>query len=59
MKISDIVALVVIAIVVAAVIFFIVRQKKNGVKCIGCPHGKRCCSCSNCTIDKTAENTTK
>ena len=38
--------------IAAAIVFFLVRQKKQGVTCIGCPHGKQCgkakgksCSC--------------
>ena len=28
--------------IVGAVIFYLVREKKKGVKCIGCPHAKQC-----------------
>ena len=38
--------------IAAAIVFFLVRQKKQGVACVGCPHGKQCgkakgksCSC--------------
>ena len=46
MQLGDYIAIGVIAIIVVAVIVFIVRQKKNGVKCIGCPYGKNCKKCS-------------
>lgn len=43
-----IVSLVVVAIVGAAV-FYIVKEKKKGVKCIGCPDGATCSgSCGSC-----------
>lgn len=36
--------------VIAGIILYLIRQKKKGVKCVGCPHTKQCggkCSC-NC-----------
>ncbi len=43
-----IVCLIIVAIIITAVIY-IVKQKKKGVKCIGCPSGGSCgkssCSC--------------
>ena len=47
MKIADYIVLAVITVIVTAIVYFIVRQKKKGVKCIGCPHSKSCSSC-NC-----------
>lgn len=38
---SIIVALVIVAIL-AGVVIYIVREKKKGTKCIGCPSGKSC-----------------
>lgn len=43
MKLIDIIIILVIAAIVAAAIRYIVRAKKKGVKCIGCPAGD-CCS---------------
>lgn len=37
-------------IVVAAVglaLAYIIKSRKNGVKCIGCPEGRNCCSCGH------------
>lgn len=45
MSIGDYIALGLAAIVAVLVIIYLVRQKKKGVKCIGCPHGKSCASC--------------
>lgn len=53
----DMVALLVLLIVVGAAVAYIVREKRRGVKCIGCSVGKSCsqnakaayaggCSCS-------------
>lgn len=35
-------AIGVIAIIIAAAIFKIAREKKKGVKCIGCPLAQQC-----------------
>lgn len=45
MQFGDYMTLCVIAVVVIAIITYLVKQKKKGVKCIGCPHGKSCGSC--------------
>jgi len=42
-----IIALVIIAIVGGAV-FYIIKKKKEGVKCIGCPNSKNCAKKCNC-----------
>ena len=38
--------------ITAAIIFYLVRAKKRGEKCIGCPYAKQCtnqcgCGCSD------------
>lgn len=48
-KTDIIVALIVLAIA-AAIITYLVRAKKRGEKCIGCPYAKQCgnhCNCNN------------
>lgn len=51
MQLGDYIAIGVVAIIVAAAVTFIVRQKKKGVKCIGCPHSCKCssggCGCNH------------
>lgn len=48
---KDLVAVVIIAIVLGLAVLYIVRAKKKGVKCIGCPSGGNCCSSNeeNCS----------
>ena len=55
MVISDYIALAIIAAVSIAIVVFIVRQKKKGVKCIGCPYGKcnTCCG-DNCNLKENS-----
>ncbi len=52
---GDYIILGIVAVIVAAVIIYLVRQKKKGVKCIGCPHGKSCACCDGgcCEQNKT------
>ena len=55
---DDIIIIIVVAVILAIAIGYIVKQKKKGVKCIGCPHGKQCTGhCSgNCSCDMNNGN---
>lgn len=50
---TNIIATVVVVAVLGGAVAYIVRAKKSGVKCIGCPHSKVCssknggCGCSS------------
>jgi len=48
---ADIIIGIVLLIVVGAAIVYIVREKKRGVKCIGCPNAGTCqkknCGCQS------------
>lgn len=48
MMLNDIFAALVVILVLGGAVFYIVKSKKNGKKCIGCPGG--CCtgSCQGC-----------
>ncbi|MBR2879519.1 MAG: FeoB-associated Cys-rich membrane protein [Oscillospiraceae bacterium] len=41
----------VVVLIVGLALGYIIRQKKQGAKCIGCPHSKSCgsnnCSCGH------------
>lgn len=43
MIIKDIIIIAILLIVFALAIGYIVKAKKSGIKCIGCPHAKECC----------------
>ena len=53
----DYIAIGVIALIVGSAVFYIIRAKKRGEKCVGCPYAKQCSG--NCgantknTTDKT------
>ena len=47
---TNIILTAVILIIFAGAVLYIVKQKKSGAKCIGCPYAKQCskdgCSCN-------------
>ena len=48
----NIVIIALVLMILAAIVFYIVKEKKNGAKCIGCPNAKTCgksggCGCSS------------
>ena len=56
---DEIIAISIIVIIIGLALFYIIKAKKNGRKCIGCPNsktcsmrnnntnGNSCCGCSN------------
>ena len=50
MSTVDYIAIAAIALIIGAAIFYIVRSKKRGQKCIGCPYAKQCGG--NCGTNK-------
>lgn len=49
---KNIIAVIVILVILGLAIGYIIKQKKKGVKCIGCPSGGSCssnnCGCCDC-----------
>lgn len=39
---KNLILILIVAAIVAAALVFIIREKKKGRKCIGCPHAKNC-----------------
>ncbi len=39
---TDIIVILTLAAVIGAICFYLYRQKKKGVKCIGCPYAGEC-----------------
>ncbi|MBO5415990.1 MAG: FeoB-associated Cys-rich membrane protein [Clostridia bacterium] len=51
----DYIAIAAIVLIVGAAVFYIVRAKKRGEKCVGCPHSKQCggkCGCGHSETDE-------
>ena len=49
---TDAIIICVIVLVVGSAVTYIIRSKKKGVKCIGCPSGCHCntkSGCASCT----------
>lgn len=40
--IKNIIVIAVIAVIITAVVIYLVRAKKRGEHCIGCPYAKQC-----------------
>lgn len=58
MNTPDYIILAVLAAIIGGVVWYIVRAKKSGKKCIGCPDGgcsgsKDGCGCGCCGGEKT------
>ena len=53
---TDIIVIIIIALVIGGASFYIIRAKKRGQKCIGCPDAKtcsgNCASCQGCSAQK-------
>ncbi|MBQ7408671.1 MAG: FeoB-associated Cys-rich membrane protein [Clostridia bacterium] len=56
---GEIIAVIIIALIIGLATFYIIKAKKSGKKCIGCPDGCNCkgekgsCpNCSHCNSDK-------
>ena len=43
----DIIVIALIALIIGAATFYIIRSKRRGQKCIGCPYANSCTKC-NC-----------
>lgn len=54
---TDVIVLVVVLLIVGGAITYIVKAKKKGIKCIGCPSGGSCSG--NCSGNCSAAGSTK
>ena len=52
MGVPDIIALSIVALALFGAVFYILRSKKAGKKCIGCPYSGSCSLCSCASYDK-------
>ena len=55
----DVIIIAILVILIGAAVFYIVKEKKKGTKCIGCPAAGQCSQrkngssgCSSCHADK-------
>jgi len=46
---ANLIVIIILILIVGAAICYIVREKKRGVRCVGCPEGGICSgNCSGC-----------
>lgn len=50
---ANIVVILILLAIIGGATFYIVKAKKSGVKCIGCPSAK---TCSSCKCNSKSEN---
>ena len=57
---DNFILLAVLAVIIGAALAYVIKAKKRGVKCIGCPDGEKCsgnCSCcSGCVNTEKADS---
>lgn len=56
---GEIIAILIIVLVLSLAIFYIIKSKKSGRKCMGCPDSGQCCYKKNnncCCHDNKKEN---
>jgi hypothetical protein len=59
--VTNIIVILIVAAVIGAICFYLYRQKKRGVTCIGCPYAEQCAKrhnggCGGChTVEKDNE----
>ena len=54
---GGIIAIILIALIIGSAVFYIIKAKKSGRKCIGCPDGCSCKAknCGGCDCSKKEE----
>ena len=55
----DYIAIAAIALIVGAAAFYIIRAKRRGEKCVGCPYAKQCSGKCGCRQSKTGDGDTE
>ena len=45
---TDIIVIAAVALVIFGAVAYIIKSKKSGKKCIGCPGGASCSACAHC-----------
>ena len=47
---TNVIVIAIIALIIGGAVGYIIKAKKNGQKCIGCPYSSSCSKgCSRCT----------
>lgn len=51
---ADVIVIAILAAVSAGIVAYLIREKRRGVKCIGCPYAKECAK-KSCASQEGAE----
>ena len=46
---KDLIIIGILIVIIGGAVTYIVKSKKRGVKCIGCPSGGKCSQCNICS----------
>ena len=49
---TDLIIMAIVLLIVGLALFYIIKEKKRGVKCIGCPNGSVCGNKGKCSGQK-------
>ncbi len=53
----DYIAIAAILLIVGAAVFYVIRAKRRGEKCVGCPYAKQCAhKCGSCAANTSVED---
>ena len=59
MTLGEIIAIIASALIIGGALLYIIKAKKSGKKCIGCPYADSCSSrssCPSCASKKTEDD---
>ncbi len=56
---TDFIIVVILAVIIGLALTYIIKERKRGVKCIGCPEGCRGCSMHGETTSVCGDNSEK
>lgn len=54
---DNFIIIAVLAVIIGAALAYVIKAKKSGAKCIGCPDAKKCSG--NCSCCSSCSNTQK
>ena len=53
----DYIAIAASLLIVGAAVFYVIRAKRRGEKCVGCPYAKQCAhKCGGCAASTSVED---
>ena len=55
MTFADYIVLAILAVAIGGAVAYIIRAKKSGQKCIGCPYSKSCSGGCSCGTEKGSD----